>query len=488
MFDLPESQPHADETADWLRAFASEDSTIFTSPSSTTPVSGEPVPAFTLGDGADLPDWLSEVDLSEMNLESNTSGDASLASADQVPDWLRDKANQAGVELSSEAEAEAEEAAVPAGGLAPAALPAWLQAMRPVEAVMQTGAESALVESDRMEKAGPLAGIQGILPTLDLTRQYRKPPRYSSKLKTSEKQREHAELLDALVSGESQPQQVQREFVQAPQRVLRIGIGLLLILVVVVTYLFGSVPANPAAPVEVLHFNNAVGALPPGSTVLLAVDYTPAYSGEMRLAATRVVQQLMEKGLRLALVSTQVTGPVLGADLLRTAAAELPAGSFDPAEQSANLGYLPGGIASLREFANQPRRAVRWPGMWDLPAVQHVNVLTDFSAIIVLTDQVEGGRAWMEQVQPLFGENPFLLVSSAQAAPVLQAYVNEGQADGLVAGFTGGMAFAGLSGQTPAGLGGWWGSYRAGLFLAVVLIFLGVILQVLIRLSTRRKA
>ncbi len=423
-----------------------------------------------------------------MNLESDTSGDAALASADQVPDWLRDKASQAGVELSGEAEAETEEAAVPAGGLAPAALPAWLQAMRPVEAVMQTGAEGALVESDRVEKAGPLAGIQGILPTLDLTRQYRKPPRYSSKLKTSEKQREHAELLDALVSGESQPQQVQREFVQAPQRVMRIGIGLLLILVVVLTYLFGSVPANPAAPVEVLHFNNAVGALPPGSTVLLAVDYAPAYSGEMRLAATRVVQLLMEKGLRLALVSTQVTGPVLGADLLRSAAAELPAGSFNFDEQSANLGYLPGGIASLREFANQPRRAVRWPGMWDRPAVQNVNALTDFSAIIVLTDQVEGGRAWMEQVQPLYGESPFLLVSSAQAAPVLQAYVNEGQADGLVAGFTGGMAFAGLSGQTPAGLGGWWGSYRAGLFLAVVLIFLGVILQALIRLSTRRKA
>jgi len=190
----------------------------------------------------------------------------------------------------------------------------------------------------------------------------------------------------------------------------------------------------------------------------------------------------------LALVSTQVTGPVLGADLLRSTAAELPAGSFNFDEQSANLGYLPGGIASLREFANHPRRAVRWPGMWDRPAVQQVNALTDFSAIIVLTDQVEGGRAWMEQVQPLFGESPFLLVSSAQAAPVLQAYVNEGQADGLVAGFTGGMAFAGLSGQTPVGLGGWWGSYRAGLFLAVVLIFLGVILQALIRLSTRRKA
>ena len=487
-FDLPESQPPAGETADWLRAFASEDSTVFTSPTDTTPSSGEPVPAFALGDGADLPDWLSEVDLTEMNLENDTSGDAALASADQVPDWLRDKASQAGVELSSEAEAETEAAAVPAGELAPAALPAWLQAMRPVEAVMQTGAEGALVESDRVEKAGPLAGIQGILPTLDLTRQYRKPPRYSSKLKTSEKQREHAELLDALVSGESQPQQVQREFVQAPQRVMRIGIGLLLILVVVLTYLFGSVPANPAAPVEVLHFNNAVGGLPPGSTVLLAVDYAPAYSGEMRLAATRVVQLLMEKGLRLALVSTQVTGPVLGADLLRSAAAELPAGSFNFDEQSANLGYLPGGIASLREFANQPRRAVRWPGMWDLPAVQQVNALTDFSAIIVLTDQVEGGRAWMEQVQPLYGESPFLLVSSAQAAPVLQAYVNDGQADGLVAGFTGGMAFAGLSGQTPAGLGGWWGSYRAGLFLAVVLIFLGVILQALIRLSTRRKA
>ncbi len=487
-FDLPESEPSSGETADWLRAFASEDSSVFATPTSdTAPISGEPVPAFALGDGADLPDWLSEVDLSEMNLESDTSGDAALASADQVPDWLRDKASQAGVELSGETEAEAE-AAAPAGELAPAALPAWLQAMRPVEAVMQTGAEGALVESEHVEKAGPLAGIQGILPTLDLTRQYRKPPRYSSKLKTSEKQREHAELLDALVSGESQPQQVQREFVQAPQRAMRIGIGLLLILVVVLTYLFGGVPANPAAPVEVLNFNNAVGALPSGSTVLLAVDYAPAYSGEMRLAATRVVQMLMEKGLRLALVSTQVTGPVLGADLLRSAAAELPAGSFNFDEQSANLGYLPGGIASLREFANQPRRAVRWPGMWDRPAVQQVNALTDFSAIIVLTDQVEGGRAWMEQVQPLYGERPFLLVSSAQAAPVLQAYVNEGQADGLVAGFTGGMAFAGLSGQTPAGLGGWWGSYRAGLFLAVVLIFLGVILQALIRLSTRRKA
>ena len=85
-------------------------------------------------------------------LDEETAG----LEAEELPEWLK----EAGVQESQPESAMAgEEEAT----LSPAALPAWLEAMRPVEAAAP--GLPRVEESERsVESSGPLAGLRGILP------------------------------------------------------------------------------------------------------------------------------------------------------------------------------------------------------------------------------------------------------------------------------------------------------------------------------------
>ena len=63
-----------------------------------------------------------------------------------------------------------------------------------------------------------------------------------------------------------------------------------------------------------------------------------------------------------------------------------------------------------------------------------------YSAVILLTDHAESARVWVEQIHtakqadPTIVNQPLLVVSSAQAGPMLQPYVSSQQVNGLVNG------------------------------------------------------
>lgn len=79
-----------------------------------------------------------------------------------------------------------------------------------------------------------------------------------------------------------------------------------------------------------------------------------------------------------------------------------------------------------------------------------------------------------------------LLISSAQAAPVLTSYVDSGQVEGMVAGFMGGLAFEQLTQATVRGQA-YWDSYQIGIALAVTFILIGAIYQSIFSAKSRRK-
>ncbi len=93
--------------------------------------------------------------------------------------------------------------------LAPAELPSWVQAMRPIETATQ-GPPAPVEEDERVEKTGPLAGLRGILPAETLVSEVRKPPAYPVNLQVSEKQRINAALFERILSSEIQPQAAPR--------------------------------------------------------------------------------------------------------------------------------------------------------------------------------------------------------------------------------------------------------------------------------------
>ncbi|MCC6148114.1 MAG: hypothetical protein IT308_11165 [Anaerolineaceae bacterium] len=383
--------------------------------------------------------------------------------------------------------------------LAPATLPGWLEAMRPVESLVDS--QSQLVDEEQIEISGPLAGLPGVLPSEDLENQYRKPPVYSARLKATERQRAHAVILEGLLRTASTPQTVQKENLEAPRMLIRLGLAAILIFAILYPLLLGA-PTNATpglgSTTELLTFSNQIEALHPGQTVLAAVDYDAGFSGEMRFAAKGVIQRLIQKRLRLVFVSTVMAGPVLAEDLYRRASSELlAAGGLAAApmpEDKVNLGYLPGGLSSLQELVLKPQQAARsgfaLPGEadspWESMALQGIQHLNDFAAVIVFTDSVDTGRAWIEQTGTQLDNTPLLMVTSAQAGPMLQPYASTGQVDGLLSGLMAGMAYERLA-KMPGNAAAYWNAYRYGMYVMVAFLLSGAILRAIVRLLSQRK-
>jgi hypothetical protein len=443
--------------------------------------------------GANLPEWLDNSNQEEPRLPydqelippaepvGETKDQNPFVSGD-LPDWLDESDQPAPVDqIAGELPPENDEQP-----LESAELPSWLQSMRPIEMVAPKGAAK---EDKHVEKAGPLAGISGVLPTEDLVRQYIKPPLYSIKLRVSEKQRVHASLIENLIGEETQAQPVPADRSEAPQRVLRFLVAIVLILAILLPMLnfLPAFPEGDILPQELVAFERILSdeaAIPQNSAVLLAVEYEPGLSGEMQTASEAVIRLLAEHNTRLTIISTSPTGPILAETLLKEA-------GFDSA-RVVNLGYLAGGSTGLKSFGLAPAQAAPATlqgnlAPWNEGLLAGVSQLSDFAVVIVLTDDPDKGRNWVEQVQPMLADKPMLMVSSAQASPLLLPYYNSGQVKGIVTGISGAASLENMVGSsgTATLLRG---SYQYGMLLAALLILIGGLVTGIISSITRGKA
>jgi hypothetical protein len=473
---------------DWLKTFTIEE------PEKTSDQTGLPFTAPPETTGAALaagtPDWLSELNAASSTEQAPSAGAfvgesganiampeiPGAASVDSLPDWISETPEQEEVETPIEEEVAGEE-------LERAQLPTWLQALRPVEAFVP--GIVAKEDDQRLERSGPLAGMRGVLPAGAKETPTLKPPMFTVKLNITEKQSLHASLLENMLAEENKSKFSGQERKNAPQLVLRLLVGLVLLAVLLLPLIVGGgAGASAPSPALAQDFRNQLVNLPDGSAVLLAFEYNPGLAGEMRLAARSIVDLLVAKKTRLAIISTNPSGAAL-------VAASLP--GYKLADLTANLGFLPAGPTSLREFANQAQRAVpymiegagkRTPA-WNSAALRGVNGLAGFGRVIVITDNADTGRAWIEQVQPLMGSTPLLIASSAQAAPVLQPYVASGQVKAILIGLAGGTALD--QAQHPNNQPVFARSYQAGVGLAAALLVLGILIQGLLSPISRRK-
>jgi hypothetical protein len=383
----------------------------------------------------------------------------------ELPDWL------AGV-------SEAAQGSVDADDLAPADLPGWLEAMRPVEAA----APSAPLpdETDRqVESSGPLSGLRGVLPAEAEIARSKKTSAYTIKLQVSENQQAHVSLLEGLVKEEGTVRPLPSRPAISSQHVFRWLIFLILVLGIGWTVFTGSqdIPL-PEISAEALDLSSAISALPEGSPVLLAVDYQPGLSPEMDAAAAAVVDHLMIQGAYLAIVSTIPTGPVQAERLLDLVNASGGHQYLD-INQYANLGFIPGGPAGLRGFADAPQRVLPYAlenasFVWQNGPLQNVSRLENFGLVLVVTENPDTAREWIEQVGLSLGDTPLLMVVSAQAEPIVRPYYEGSprQVRGMISGLAGAAAYE--NSLARMGLARrYWDSYSLSLLLAVALILLG---------------
>ncbi len=230
-----------------------------------------------------------------------------------------------------------------------------------------------------------------------------------------------------------------------------------------------------AVPTESLQAVQALGSIPAGAPVLVVFDYEPATVGEMEASAASLMDHLLLlQHPQLALISTSPTGAALAERFMSTALAER---NYQVGVQYVDLGYLPGGLAGVRDFAQNPiltvPLGVDQSQVWSSSVLQQVRAFSDFAGIVVITDSVESGRVWIEQTAGLRGSGPLIVVSSAQAGPMLLPYVDSGQVSGLISGLYGAVGPEATNGGRPGYIRKYWDGYNIGLYLSVFLIVFG---------------
>ncbi len=411
------------------------------------------------------------------------SDSASLSSQDvdsmfdvDMPDWL------------SREPATAEETpseTMPADdALAPVELPSWVQAMRPVESVLE---ETSVGSADQVtEKEGPLAGFSGVIPFAPIGSS-RRPKAMSLKLQATEEQQASASLLEQVIADETISHVTKVPPVLAPQRVLRWVLSGLFLIVLSIVVSFGSRSMPIFAPASVNELSNLVANIPDNSPVLVVIDYEPSLAGELEAASGPLLDQLaLTRHSKFTFLSMSANGPALVERLMDNTRIGKPQPDglgYQEGAQYFNIGYLPGGSAGVLGFVSNPKAI--------MPLV-NVNGFPDYAAVVVLTDHSESGRVWVEQLEqakqndPALANKPLLMVSSAQAGPMLQPYVSSGQVDGLVNGLSDAAKYELVNTSRPGIARSYWDAFGIGLMLAVLSIVLGSFWSLFTGIRARR--
>ncbi len=466
------------------------------------------------GLGADevLPDWLKKLEtsspdtlatgvpaliLGDESYQPEETGTGELTGAENLPsepDWLSQ------VSAEPQATPETKEPAQEAD-LAKATLPGWLEAMRPVEPV-ESGVPFKDTSDERVEGAGPLAGLKGILSAEAGAAQVRKPAIFSIKLQVPTDQQGRLDMLMNLVEGEAKVKPLPAPAAVSISSIVRLALFVILVLAVIWALSGPSIMPVPAVQPGVnaiSSFHAAVDALPAKAQVLMSFDYDPGFSGELEASITAVLSHLAQKGASVVAVSTNTNGPYLAERMIQGFNSQpvlaAPISYID-------LGYIPGGTTGLAAFANSPSQLMQYDlkdgkSPWNGNPLDFRSEFQNFSMVIVITENADTARTWIEQVGPILqsgaGPIPLLMIVSAQADPMVNPYYqgSSPQVAGILSGLRAGVIYENLVGQSGAAHQ-YWDAYSLTIVASVLLIVIGVcvsgILNALARYRRNDKA
>jgi hypothetical protein len=362
--------------------------------------------------------------------------------------------------------------------IAQAELPGWVEAMRPV--VESAEASGVSEDEDYIENYGPLAGIPSVLPAeADIVQDPAKAPRKPLDLTVNKSHQDFVNLLKVLIGDETKVTSIPQPTPIQTQRVLRWIIALILLLSITVAIIFGgnlssSEAKNPDLSVGFGALYEEIESLYDKQPVLIAFDFQPASSGELYTAAASVVDHLMEQGVYLSFISTDPTGPALAEYFLATTQSEH---DYKHTQQYINLGYLPGESAGLLSFLIAPKQiiplAYDGSNAWQSPPLLEVNSINDFKMILIITDDPDTAKTWLEQVGTNLEDTPLTMVVSAQVEPLIQPYFRSTPQllSGYVAGLIDSMNYEQLR-QQPNLTTRAWLPFNLGIIITVGTVFI----------------
>lgn len=454
---------------------------------------------------SEKPEWLTSLEASskiklEGGIFSNVPEQIQPAPAEtpqenepepaEPPEWL----TKPGFEAPPESPKEPESSKEAEAPIAPAELPGWLEALRPSDTVSPTGPVEDVSGAD-MVTAGPLAGLRGVISPHPSAIRAQKPPTYSIKLKVTEEQQARVQMMEELLEDEGKPTPLPSKPIITPRHVFRLIIVVVLLLPMIwmiVSNSQHSATPQPGNVPGVVDFTQRIQALSANTPVLMAFDYEAGFSGEMNLAITNVVTQLMNKSAYLTLVATTSSGPALAETTIKSASSNLT-GNVSNYPYYADLGYIPGGTMGLLGLANSPRSilpyALNGGNVWAAAPLNSISSVQDFSAVIVITNDPDTARIWIEQVGPQLQDagTPLLFITSAQAEPLIRPYfeATPAQVQGVIGGLTGGVVYARTVGNYQQN--GTWDAFSAGVSISILIILIGSIAGVAVKMLAADK-
>jgi hypothetical protein len=430
--DLPDTPAPAfaahDETPDWMKPSPDE----------------APPPAPSSGDDFD---WLS----------GTTGGAAPASSAETAPDWLQPVRSAAPAKSAAptpdwmqtlrQAPAASADSSPSALANDAAAMPGWLDAMRPTEGPSHAGAEA---DDHYQENVGVLAGLHGILRAEPIIAKPKKSLASVHKIDVTEAHRKQIALIEALNREAEAPTPVVKRKVRVgPVMERALVFTFVLLLLIVPLFAPGVFPLPTTVRPATLRVFTQLEAAPAAQPALIAFDYDSTQRGELDPAAQAIVAQLLRRNVPVMAVSTKLNGAGIAQAVMQTAAAQVGASfnfTYTEGFHYLNLGYIPGGPVGLAQFANAPRTVIandfnrQYPSaypLWETAIpISRVQSLKDFGVVVVLADSPEAVRAWVEQALPAAPQHTLIVAVSAAAEPMVRPYA-EGAApaiDGLLSG------------------------------------------------------
>jgi hypothetical protein len=419
------------------------------------------VPALIVGESGEED---RDVDIDEFDLD-----------AIELPDWLSDV---------KEGEEPAPVAAADEGSsdLAPATIPSWLEAMRPVETfqpVVDLGSE----EEQSVETVGPLAGLRGVLLAEPVVAKPHTSTSTGERLQVTERQYAQAELLRRIVEQEDQELgSLRSEGRKFP--LVRWLISLALVVAVLLPPVMGvphyDTPKRVSRDLGPLI--QVVNNVPVDRPALLVFDYEPGYTAELSGVAGALLENLLARGVSVVTLSTRPSGPPLALELVGEIGASH---GIENGRDYVHLGYLSGGPTAVQLFSAAPKSAIlkgfmlpadmqaRTP--WDLPVLRDVSALSDFGMVAVLAAGTDTARTWAEQASPWLDGRPLVMVLSTGAEPLIRPYFEsqDPQVDGILAGLPAAVAYEEINGRPGAALGRW-DAFGAGTLAVELVLLAGV--------------
>ncbi len=193
-------------------------------------------------------------------------------------------------------------------------------------------------------------------------------------------------------------------------------------------------------------FYEAVMAVPEGSTLLVASDWTNSTRGESAGEFKALLRIMMRRNIKFALYSTaDPQAPQVAKDVIRKINEERLA-KGEPVYRQwvdfVSVGYFPNAEAAANSIQNNVRAAFKdkkdfnetgqLRSVLESPILANLQKITDFPLLIVVTGS-KTSNITIERITQV----PLLLMVTGVMGPESQVYYASGQVKGLVAGLKG---------------------------------------------------